>query len=31
MEEQRMIQRPEWGDRHEDGFGPRPVGCLEAA
>lgn len=29
MEEQRIIQRPEWGARHEDGFGPRPVGNLE--
>jgi hypothetical protein len=27
--EQRIIQRPEWGARHEDGFGPRPVGDLE--
>lgn len=29
MEDQRIIQRPEWGARHEDGFGPRPVGDLE--
>lgn len=28
-QEQRVIQRPEWGARHEDGFGPRPVGNLE--
>lgn len=27
--DQRIIQRPEWGARHEDGFGPRPVGDLE--
>lgn len=26
---QRIIQRPEWGARHEDGFGPRRVGDLE--
>src|SRR5688500_10498754 len=26
---QRMIQRPEWGARFEDGFGPRPVGNLK--
>lgn len=29
MAEQRIIQRPEWGARYEDGFGPRPVGDLE--
>lgn len=29
MQEQRIIQRPEWGARHDDGFGPRPVGDLE--
>lgn len=29
MEEQRIIQRPEWGARYEDGFGPRPVGDLD--
>lgn len=29
QDEQRIIQRPEWGARHEDGFGPRPVGDLE--
>lgn len=29
QEQQRIIQRPEWGARHEDGFGPRPVGNLE--
>lgn len=29
MQDQRIIQRPEWGARHEDGFGPRPVGDLE--
>jgi hypothetical protein len=28
-EEQRIIERPEWGARHEDGFGPRPVGDLQ--
>lgn len=26
--QQRIIQRPEWGARHADGFGPRPVGNL---
>ena len=25
----RIIQRSEWGARHEDGFGPRPVGNLK--
>lgn len=29
MAERRIIQRPEWGARYEDGFGPRPVGDLE--
>lgn len=28
-QQQRIIQRPEWGARHEDGFGPRPVGNLK--
>ena len=28
QQEQRVIQRPEWGARHEDGFGPRRVGNL---
>lgn len=27
--DQRIIQRPEWGARYEDGFGPRPVGDLD--
>lgn len=27
--DQRVIQRPEWGARYEDGFGSRPVGDLE--
>jgi N-acetylmuramoyl-L-alanine amidase-like protein len=27
--EQRIIQRAEWGARHEDGFGPRRVGNLQ--
>ena len=27
--DQRIIQRPEWGARYEDGFGSRPVGDLE--
>jgi len=29
QQQQRIIQRPEWGARHEDGFGPRPVGALQ--
>lgn len=29
QQQQRIIQRPEWGARHEDGFGPRPVGDLQ--
>lgn len=29
QQQQRIIQRPEWGARHEDGFGPRPVGNLQ--
>ena len=29
QQQQRIIERPEWGARHEDGFGPRPVGDLE--
>lgn len=29
QQQQRLIQRPEWGARHEDGFGPRPVGDLK--
>lgn len=29
MAQRRIIQRPEWGARHEDGFGPRPVGALK--
>lgn len=28
-QQQRIIQRSEWGARHEDGFGPRPVGNLQ--
>ena len=27
--EQRIIQRAEWGARHEDGFGPRRIGNLQ--
>lgn len=27
-QDQRIIQRSEWGARYEDGFGPRPVGNL---
>lgn len=27
-QQQRVIQRPEWGARYADGFGPRPVGNL---
>jgi N-acetylmuramoyl-L-alanine amidase-like protein len=29
QQQQRIIERPEWGARHEDGFGPRRVGDLE--
>jgi hypothetical protein len=29
QQEQRVIQRPEWGARHEDGFGPRRIGNLQ--
>lgn len=29
QQEQDIIQRSEWGARHEDGFGPRPVGDLK--
>lgn len=29
LDEMRVIQRPEWGARHADGFGPRAVGALD--
>lgn len=29
QQQERIIERPEWGARHADGFGPRAVGALE--